>query len=100
MPAKTATRSCCHGDKPDAGSAGKPAQRQKCPCAASLIKRDLADGKVVLPQPSQAHVEFVPVRAMEVLAPLSVVRSGLSIVDEDPPWREDKLYQRHCARLL
>ena len=45
------------------------------------IKRDLADSKVVLPKPALAHAEFVPVPAMELLAPLLIVRSGLPLVD-------------------
>jgi hypothetical protein len=99
-PVKTAARSCCHRENSDTGATDKPAQRQKCPCASSLIKRDLAEGKLVLPKPVLAHAEFIPAPAVDVLAPLVIVRAGLPLVDEDPPWREEKLYQRHCSRLL
>lgn len=99
---KTAARhSCCHPDNEDAAPSGKSSQKKHCPCATSLIKRDLTDGKFLLPKIGVDGVAvFLPASFSEAFTVSMTVRNIATPVDEDPPWHRRPLYERHCALLL
>ena len=95
---EAAHRSCCHSEK--TASTTKPAKGHDCPCALSLTKRNVAEGKLSLPKPASWDLMTVPWLietrlSVPMTAPMMPTR-----VEVDPPWHALRLYQWHHSLLL
>ena len=91
-------RACCHSS--ESGPGPGPSKHQDCPCALSVTKRSVADGKLFLPKPGSLDLvatAWLPV--MHLSAP-TTARPAWVRTDANPSWRVTRLYQRHRALLL
>jgi hypothetical protein len=98
-PPETASHSCCH-DETAPGAQDKSAPEPECPCAHSVIKRDLAEGKVLVPVLAATPVMDVAWLPVSDLPPAPTMVRGLPPAESKPPWWTQQLYLRDCRLLL
>ncbi|MEI6536235.1 MAG: hypothetical protein WCN98_12890 [Verrucomicrobiaceae bacterium] len=98
-PVKKAARSCCEARKaketPQQGS-----KHESCPCAGSMIQRDLAKNSVDVP-PAVLTVPMV-LETVEFVLQVIPVESGHVTLcnDTGPPHERTPIYLRQHALLL
>jgi len=92
---------CCHEAAPVSESSGDSQDHDRCHCAASMVKRDMAPDHAVVPQVTGSLLAIPEWPVTEVLPPApTTVLASTVLMDESPPGVPTVLYLQHCSLLL